>query len=105
MNKRTKITLVAVIVAVIISVAMFATVRHNYPVNGAMGGEGMLLLLPVITYFACKNITFTLDSISKPKEENLEEYESQVITAPKKISGVTPSLKIVVDNTIKNKIL
>lgn len=101
MTKRTKLTFISVVVAMIISVAIFAAVRHNYSDSRSMGGEGMLLLLPLITYVTCKNITTSLDVFQKEKKENLDEYESQILSSPQKLSNSEPTLRLIVTNQSK----
>lgn len=98
MTKRTKITFIAVVVAIILSVAAFASVRNSYTVNRAMGGEGLLLVIPLITYCVCKNITTSIDVLSNPAKEDIDQFDSQIISEPHKVNEDEPRLVLIMGN-------
>ena len=95
MSKQTKITLIAVIISIVLSVVAFMTVRSNSAASRSIGGEGLLLLLPLLTYITCKNITLSFEVFRESKEDDeLDDYETRIISEPRKLDEALPSMEI-----------
>lgn len=102
MEKRTKITIIAVAVSFVLAVLAFLSVRTGYSSGRAIGGEGLLLLLPVITYVICKNISLSLEVFRAPVEEDIDDIEMQIISKPRKINEETPRMAVTINGTEEN---
>lgn len=96
MERETKITTIAVIISFLLSVCAFLTVRTGYSESRAIGGEGLLLLWPIITYVVCKNISLSISVFCKPKECDPEDLEMQVISQPRKLDEEKPRMVIAI---------
>ena len=91
--KRRKIRTVAVIISIAVAILLFANARQNYLVDKPIGGEIMILFIPLITYFVCKNITLSIDTFGKPKDD-FEDYKAQAITQPRNLHARKPKMHI-----------
>ena len=95
MTKRTKFAAAAVIISIVISVILFAIVKNGRPQTSAIGGEGLLLLLPLLTYIACKNVELSFKVFYTPKEvDDLDEYESRIVSEPRKLNEEQPRMTV-----------
>ena len=99
MEKRTKITIIAVAISLVLAVLAFLSVRTGYSSGRAVGGEGLLLLLPVITYFICKNISLSLEVFRAPLEDDIDHIEMQIISSPRKLNEEQPRMAITINGT------
>ena len=99
MEKKTKITIIAVVISFVLAVLAFLSVRTGYSSSRAVGGEGLLLLLPVITYVVCKNISLSLEVFRAPVEEDIDDIEMQIISKPRKINEEAPRMAITINGT------
>lgn len=94
MTKRTKFTIIAIIISIVLSVVLFTTVKHGRSQANVIGGEGLLLLLPVITYIICKNITLSFEVFHTPKNEEFEMYDTRIVSEPHKLNEEESHLEI-----------
>ena len=100
MEKKTKITIIAVVISFVLAVLAFLSVRTGYSSGRAVGGEGLLLLLPVITYVVCKNISLSLEVFRAPlEEEDIDHIEMQIISKPRKLNDEQPRMAITINGT------
>lgn len=94
MKKETKITIVAVGITVLLSIIAFVSVHTRLSADRPIGGEGLLLLLPVITYMICRNISLSIDVFRPKKSDAFENIETHVVSSPRKMGAKKSKLQI-----------
>lgn len=94
MTKRSKLTTIVVLITILLSILAFVAVHEGRAGSNTVGGELLLLLLPVLAYVTCKNITLSFDVFHTPKEEELDDYNTRIISEPRKINERPSKLTI-----------
>lgn len=86
MAKRNLLTTIAVLITILFSIVSFVAVRNGRTSSNVVGGEMLLIFLPVIAYIICKNISLSLDVFCTREEDVVDDYSTQIVSEPKKIS-------------------
>lgn len=91
--RRRKVRNIAIIISAIVAIVLFASARQSFLAGRPLGGELMILFLPLCTYFICADITLSIDTFSKPKDD-FEDYKAQAITQPRNLHARKPKMHV-----------
>jgi hypothetical protein len=99
-KKQKRIRTIAVIVSAILAIIILCSLRSGYLAGHAVGGEIMILFLPLIAYYACSNTTLSIEVLGK-NEDEFDEYKSQAISRPKRVNAKKPKVSATIRNSTR----
>lgn len=95
-RKEFIITLISAVVSVIIFYVVRITVRGN--MSEVAGGELLILLIPVVVYFAIKNWKLFMETCFPKdtafKDTTFDDYFDEYFTGKDMIEGEPPTTKV-----------